>query len=173
MRTLIDKSFSVIDRRVCDCQAGQLNDSLSFVDKLRYKMSLGLILLDVFDAAEKECSKVTHSRSKRFYYREMEQLTSYLLENIEKQISLQQMSKALHVSESTLRRLVHKSEGCAPITYFHHLKLQQAQKMLQTTGISVTEISIELGFSSIQYFSRVFKAKTGYSPTEYRKIWGD
>lgn len=81
-----------------------------------------------------------------------------------------QMTMVLYQSASTVRRLVHKHKGCGPIAYFRELKIREAKRLLETTQLSVTQISEQLGFSTIHYFSRTFKNYTGMSLTEYLKI---
>jgi AraC-like DNA-binding protein len=41
--------------------------------------------------------------------------------------------------------------------------------MLASSDLSIKEIAYEMGFQSIHYFSRIFKKKTGMSPSEIRK----
>ncbi|MBC8644381.1 helix-turn-helix transcriptional regulator [Flavobacterium lindanitolerans] len=47
--------------------------------------------------------------------------------------------------------------------------LREAQRMLYYTDHSVKEISDLLGYEDEKYFMRLFRKKTGFSPTEYRK----
>jgi transcriptional regulator GlxA family with amidase domain len=59
--------------------------------------------------------------------------------------------------------------GIAPVQYQLDLKIRRAREMLVSTDLSIKEISYELGFQSIHYFSRIFKNKTGMAPSEIRK----
>jgi AraC-like DNA-binding protein len=59
--------------------------------------------------------------------------------------------------------------GISPRQYFLQLKVMRARELLITTDQSIKEISYQLGFDSIYYFSRFFKQKTGMSPSEFRK----
>ena len=104
---------------------------------------------------------------KQVHDERMTRFTEFLMDNLDQTLSLAEMAEAIWVSESTLRRLVHRYAGCGPNTYFQKLRMQEAKRLLATTGLTITQISVRLGFSSINYFSRTFKAKTGYSPTEY------
>jgi two-component system response regulator YesN len=47
--------------------------------------------------------------------------------------------------------------------------MEAAKHILETRSLSVKEIAGEVGFSDEAYFSKVFKRRTGYTPTEYRK----
>jgi AraC-like DNA-binding protein len=53
--------------------------------------------------------------------------------------------------------------------YFTGLKLAEARRRIAAGTATFTEIAEELGFSSINYFSKVFKQKMGMTPTEYSR----
>ena len=48
------------------------------------------------------------------------------------------------------------------------MKIEKAKEYIRENEMNFTQISDELGFSSIHYFSRLFKKKTGMTLTEYR-----
>jgi AraC-like DNA-binding protein len=62
-----------------------------------------------------------------------------------------------------------KYTGVPPVQYHLDLKVLRAKELLLYSDKSVKEISYELGFQSIYYFSRVFKNKLGLAPSEIRK----
>ena len=49
------------------------------------------------------------------------------------------------------------------------LKIAAAKEKIRCSTCNFTELAEELGFSSVNYFSKVFKAQTGMTPTEYSK----
>ncbi len=49
-------------------------------------------------------------------------------------------------------------------------KLIEARNLLLTSGKSVSEIGYELGYNEKSYFTRVFRKRTGVTPTEYREL---
>ena len=53
--------------------------------------------------------------------------------------------------------------------YVLKTRIVMASEMLKKERCSVTEVSSRCGFSSVSYFSRVFKREVGISPLEYRK----
>ena len=53
------------------------------------------------------------------------------------------------------------------IEYFTLLKINGAKEMIRTGHLNFTQISEQLGYSSIHYFSRQFKKSTGMTPSEY------
>ena len=55
------------------------------------------------------------------------------------------------------------------IDYFSKLKIDAARRMIREGQLNITQISSQLGFSSVHYFSRRFKALTGMTPSEYAR----
>ena len=66
------------------------------------------------------------------------------------------------------RREMHESI----IEHFLTLKLQSAIQLMLSSDMNFTEISELLSFSSVNYFSKFFKKRTGMTPTEYSKEYG-
>lgn len=62
-----------------------------------------------------------------------------------------------------------KDVGMAPHQYLLQWRIKQAQEMLRTSELAVTEIAHELGFSSSQHFAAVFKKQTGLTASQYRR----
>lgn len=67
-----------------------------------------------------------------------------------------------------LFQLFKRETGLAPNDYLQRLRVQKALESLGATDLSVTEIAHALGFSSSQYFSKVFRKYQGRTPTEWR-----
>jgi len=91
-------------------------------------------------------------------------------ENVESLIDFQAYAEENNIGYSYFRKMFKKYTGLPPGQYHLELKILRAKEMLLSTNLSVKEISFELGFQSIYYFSRVFKNKLGVSPSEIRKM---
>lgn len=96
-------------------------------------------------------------------------LTTFLFNNLHRPLSAEEISAELSVSVSKLGKLCKSQCGCGPIDYFISLKIGAAKRMMSEKRLNLTQISQKLGFSSVHYFSRLFKEKTGISPSEYLK----
>ena len=59
--------------------------------------------------------------------------------------------------------------GMSPHRYLTQCRVQQAQRLLQGSDLSVTAIGVEVGFSSGQHMARVFRQVTGLRPVDYRR----
>ena len=135
----------------------------------KMKNMLEILLLDIYSSKTSSAYVFSGSNKEHLKRNQMDEVTEYLTKRLEKTLTLEQISRDLGFSVSKLRRLVFDQIGCGPITYFIELKIEEAKRLIRTTPMNITEISEHLGFSSIHYFSKQFKNKTGKSPTAYAK----
>lgn len=96
-------------------------------------------------------------------------LLDYIEHNLSERISLDSLADRVHFDKSYLTARFKDSLGTSPIRYVNHLRIERAKTLLATTDDSITQIARLVGFSSIHYFSRYFKAKEGITPIEYRE----
>ncbi len=80
-------------------------------------------------------------------------------------------SMAAHVGlkRTQFSALFHHQTGDTPILYLNRLRVEKARRLLISTQRPITEISLECGFASSQYFAGVFRAITGKSASAYRR----
>ena len=81
---------------------------------------------------------------------------------------VQYFAQELCLSNSYLSDLLKKETGKNAQDTIHHYVIEQAKNRLINTNKSVSEIAFDLGFEYPQYFSRLFKRKTGQTPKAYR-----
>lgn len=86
--------------------------------------------------------------------------------------SLAALAAQAEMSEVHFRRCFKQIYHVSPQQYLMELRLTRAKELLQFDNTSVTEIARKSGFVDPCYFSRVFKQKTGYAPSEYRTVFG-
>ncbi|ULE31644.1 AraC family transcriptional regulator [Mycobacterium sp. IDR2000157661] len=82
------------------------------------------------------------------------------------------VSRAVAVSERTLRRLFQDSIGLSWRTYLLHARMLRAMALLAAPGQSVRQTSSAVGFDSLSSFTRAFTQFSGETPTTYRKRVG-
>lgn len=84
-------------------------------------------------------------------------------------VTLEDISKELHISKNYLCSLFKKYTGVSYCKYINTLKTNMAKKLLSENKKSLEYISYECGFSSQAHFTLTFKKYTGLTPGEYRK----
>lgn len=77
----------------------------------------------------------------------------------------------LHISRGYFFEKFHQATGLSPTQYMNHFRINRAKDDLRFSHLSITEISEKYGFSSVHYFSKLFKQLTGTPPKEYRAAY--
>lgn len=97
----------------------------------------------------------------------LQDVTEFILNNINKKYTLPELAKYCGYNKDFLYRTIKKETGLSAIQYINKLKFEQARKLIQHTELTLSEIAWNLGFSSLQYFSRFFKEHANISPSEF------
>jgi AraC-like DNA-binding protein/quercetin dioxygenase-like cupin family protein len=84
-------------------------------------------------------------------------------------VNADDVSRAVSVSERTLRRLFHDVLGLSWRTYLLHARMLRAMALLAMPGQSVQETATAVGFDSLSSFTRAFAQFCGETPSTYRK----
>jgi AraC family transcriptional regulator len=89
--------------------------------------------------------------------------------HMERDLPLEEIASAAHLSPFHFARLFKKLTGATPHTYLASLRAARAQTLLAETDLSITEIGARVGYMSSSHFARAFRQTTGISPRAYRK----
>lgn len=96
-------------------------------------------------------------------------IKQYIDENYCKEITLSMFSDKYHFSKEYLTKIFKERYNCGIYEYALNMKMSRAKELLQNADIPINEISLRLGYSNSNYFSKAFKNFHGYSPSEYRE----
>jgi two-component system response regulator YesN len=102
-------------------------------------------------------------------YQIVEKVVRYLSSNLEKDISLDTAAELVNLSPSYFSKIFKEVMGVAFITYLTDLRLEKAQELLLQTDLSIQEIGFKVGYNASAYFIKQYKAKSGYTPYDYRR----
>lgn len=97
-------------------------------------------------------------------------IVGMLRENIHNSLCIDDLCRRLNYNRSYLFRRFKQSTGRTIMSYFTHLKIERAKRLLRESDLSVSRISELFSFDSPCYFSKTFKKLTGYTPLQYKKI---
>ena len=92
----------------------------------------------------------------------------YIDSNLDKRLTLDQVSSKVYLSDYYFSKLFKRETGLSFSVYLNARKIQKAMILLKESDKSVNDISDNLGFTRLSYFSQTFKKYTGYAPTKYR-----
>ena len=96
------------------------------------------------------------------------QIYDFCLNNISKDIGINEMANAVNLSRWHFTRKFTEIEGISPHDFLLSLRMRLARRLLLTTNLSIKEIAEMCGFKDSAYFSRVFKKANNLTPPEYR-----
>lgn len=84
-------------------------------------------------------------------------------------INLNELAGIAHMSKRNFLRAFKRATGTSPIKYHLQIRVARAATELRQSGLSITQIAFDHGFSDSNYFSRQFSQFMGVSPREYRR----
>lgn len=103
------------------------------------------------------------------YEASFDRALAFISDNIERNLSISEISKSTLIPKSSLYKMFYAHLGCTVSEYINSKKVKKASELLINSEISIAEISERLGFSTQQYFSKTFKKIKGVSPLQFRK----
>lgn len=95
-------------------------------------------------------------------------ILSFIHENFEKKISLDDIANSVHLCKSECCRFFKKHMQESLFDYLLRYRIEQSIPYLRNPEYSITEAALCCGFSDAGYYSRMFKRYTGMSPRDYR-----
>jgi AraC-like DNA-binding protein len=81
------------------------------------------------------------------------------------------LAREAYASTSHFSRSFKRAFGETPYQYLRRRRIERAKELLRETELSVTEVSLEVGFQSLGSFSTAFRELVAESPVEYARRW--
>lgn len=97
-------------------------------------------------------------------------IMSHIHSDISQKITLEEIGRLTFFSPIYCDTVFKKETGRSIIDYVLDRRIDEAKKLLLEGTMSLSQIGETLGFGDYNYFSRVFKKRSGYSPTAYRRL---
>ena len=118
---------------------------------------------------EKNDAKQSPDSLTRFDDAFMRQTIQEIENNIQNSnFKIEDLADTQHISRTVFYRKIKSLTGISPIDLIQEIRIRKATEYLEKGELRISEIAYRCGFSSPQYFSRVFKEKTGHSPSEHK-----
>lgn len=96
----------------------------------------------------------------------------YIRQNPKKLIQVNDVAEVTTLSRRSLERRFRSFMGCSILNEIRRVHAEQVAHMLTETNLSVTQISMLMGYSEINNMRKYFRKHKGMSPREYRKRYG-
>ncbi len=93
----------------------------------------------------------------------------YISHNYSTPIKLETLASLFGYNSAYLGKIFHKAAGMSFNNYVDKLRVEHSMKLLRESDMKVYEIARQVGYKSVDYYHKKFRAVTGESPAEYRK----
>ncbi len=127
------------------------------------KLKLETFLIELVRSSEAEKLSPENEAGDR----NLSEICSYLKENFREKITLSELCFIFGTNKTTLCSMFKKATGDTVIGYINALRIKEAKKLMREGNYNLSEIASILRFSSLHYFSRLFKKMENISPSDY------
>ncbi|WP_404331696.1 helix-turn-helix domain-containing protein [Mesobacillus maritimus] len=114
------------------------------------------------------CEAVNKLSLKQYNYK-IRKAIEYIRTNISEDLSLNTISAAIDSSPHELSRQFKKQTNKSLTDYINEQRILEAIYLIDNHHLSITDISLMVGFNDVNYFTKVFKKLKGMTPSHYRK----
>lgn len=99
----------------------------------------------------------------------VDQICAYLTDHYQQKLSLSEVAAQFYLSPYYLSRLFRRVTGQSIVDFINARRIEAAQRLLETTELSITAVAEQTGFLTAAHFRRVFRELLGVGPLQYRK----
>ncbi len=156
-----DPSHSEINSLIKDIYR-QMNEK-----KVCYELAVQRNINRIFEFISCNFSELPKTEATRIQINNqirLQKMLTYVYKNYAEPMTLEDIAKAADISRSEAGRCFHTYMGCSPIDALIQYRLQMAHQLLSEKTQTLQQISYACGFNSVNYFSRRFKKRYGYTP---------
>jgi transcriptional regulator GlxA family with amidase domain len=101
----------------------------------------------------------------------LESLLAWVDKHLKSDLSLATIARRAGMSKRTLTRRFHDQVGTTPAQWVAHARVRRAQRLLETTQLSIERLAAEVGFGSAAVLREHFHGLVGTSPQGYRRAF--
>ncbi len=113
--------------------------------------------------------KISSDLGGRFSERAVALLEDYIEAHLQEGVTLDEMAQVLGMGVWTFNRHLRHTLGCSAYAFVVEKRIRRAQSLLRSGNMALKEIAASCGFSDQAHMTRMFRAKLGVTPGEYRK----
>ena len=116
-----------------------------------------------------EYCKLVSKHSLIKYTPMVRQALNYINTHLSSDIHLPEIASAINVSPNYLSAVFNRETKQSISTYINQRRVDKAIELLETSNASIEDVASFVGFSDMNYFTRVFKGIKGMTPSDFRK----
>lgn len=157
------KLCSSIESENAECREGRY-----FMLKAYLMQMLLLVLREQCEPVAKPKGYAFESVNKKYV---VEQMLNYFEDHYGEKISLDLIAENVYLSPFYISKIFKSETGDTPIRHLINIRLEKAKELLENGFAgSIQEVAAMVGYDDAYHFSKLFKKRYGYSPSQARKI---
>ena len=141
----------------------------SYGYELAIKNHIGRIFLWILRYFHQTRTDLMHSPLTNTYIKRLQPSLDYVLEHFYEELKATEMAALCNMSTSFFSRTFNQQMGMNFNEYVNYIRTMEAEKLLITTTMNITDIANAAGFNSTSYFIKLFKSFKSISPNQFRK----
>ena len=135
----------------------------------RLSVMMKLSSLLIYAMRYKESSRALPTKSSSMVkHQKVDQVADYITSHCTEAISLETLAGTFYVNKCYLSRIFKEVTGFTVNEYINIHRIEEAQRLLTTTDISIASVAEAVGYESLTYFEKVFRTFREISPLKYR-----
>ena len=162
--------YETIRSLVLDIVREYQKESVFYPASIYAKLLEMLVLIRRNYEAAAQPIGVSGSKQKEYLEKFMD-VCNYIGDHCTEELSLETVSARAGFSKYHFSRLFKQFAGVSFYRYLNQKRIERAEQLLTSPQLSVTEVSLSCGFTSLSSFIRMFKLIKGCTPSEYRSMY--
>ena len=163
----IDLITQCFEKNVIRVRESDFKELTDCVEKFKEDTADILSLTRILCILRNNMSRAT--RSEESHDSLASKIVDFVTENYKTIDNLEVITNMFFISKSYLCALFKDYTGTSIMNYINYLRIHHSLDLLSRTNISIEQVAIQSGFSSLANFSQTFKSVIGISPLKYRK----
>lgn len=144
-----------------------------FKDTVIYSKLISIFALIGRNSTLEKTTVDTNSSKELEYSKIFLSVCDYINKHFSENISLEQVADLAGFSKYHFSRIFRQYAEISFYQYLNRKRIMHAATLLMEPDISITEISLQCGFSSISAFIRMFKLQKGCTPSDFKKMYSN
>lgn len=130
-------------------------------------IAIGLLQELIFYILRKQVTE--RETSQRLRDERIDKSVMLMHEQYMKNWTVNELAQQVNLSPSRFIHLFTQIHQLPPAKFLNNIRINEARELLGDYGLSISDVSSMVGFRSLHYFSRAFRASSGMSPSDYRR----
>ena len=101
--------------------------------------------------------------------RQIGRIASWVMEHVDEKVTLENVAAGVYMNPTYVSHIFKKVSGINLADYIVNVKTDRAKVLLQNQDSKAADVAAAVGYSSAEYFSRIFRKKTGVTPAVWQK----